>query len=114
MKKTDKILSDLFKKNMHKIEDESFTEKIINMHLLKQKWPVSKPFPNFGLLIIGISSVIISFGLILSLKIKIAIFDGFTFTELHGLILLLISLIFLFYTWIDSFITPKKKVTGNL
>lgn len=114
MKKTERILGDLLRKNMHKIEDESFTERIIALHLSKQNRFVSKPFPNFNLLIIGISSVIISIGLILSLKIKIAIFEGFTFTEQHGLILLLISLIFLISTWIDSFITPKKRVTSSI
>ena len=114
MKKTDRILSDLFKKNMHKIEDESFTERIINMHLLKQNKPVFKPFPNFGLLIIGISLVIISIGLIFSLKIKIALFEGFVFTEQYGLILLLISLIFLISIWIESLFTPKKRATSNV
>lgn len=114
MKKTDRILSDLFKKNMHKIEDESFTEKIINMHLSKQKIPVYKPFPNFGLLIIGISSVIISIGLIFSLKIKIALFEGFVFTEQYGLILLLISLIFLIFVWIENIITPNNRAAGYI
>jgi hypothetical protein len=114
MKKTDRILSDLFKKNMHKIEDDSFAERIINMHLSKKEKLIYKPFPNFGLLIIGISSVIISIGLLFSLKIKIALFEGFVFTEQYGLILLLISLIFLISTWIENFITPKKRATSNI
>jgi hypothetical protein len=114
MEKTDRILSDLLKKNMHKIEDELFTKRIINMHLSLQKKTVYKPFPNFSLLIIGISSVIISIGLIFSLKIKIVLFEGFVFTEQYGLILLLISLIFLISTWIENFITPKKRASSNI
>jgi len=113
MKKTEKILGDLLRKNMHKIEDESFTENIITLHLLKQKKSVPKPFPDLILLIIGISAVLISIGLILSIRINIEIFKGFTFTEQHGLILLIISLIFLISTWLDSFITPKKRVADS-
>jgi hypothetical protein len=60
MKKSDKILNDLFKKNMQKIEDDSFTERIINIHLSRQKKPIYKPFLNFDLIIIGISSVFIA------------------------------------------------------
>jgi len=114
MKTTERILGDLLRKNMHKIEDELFTKNIITLYLSKQNRSVSKPFPNFILLIIGILSVIISIGLILSLKTKIVISEGFTFTEQHGLILLLISLVFLIFIWIDSLITPKKRVTGSI
>jgi len=114
MKKTEKILGDLLRKNMHKIEDESFTENIITLHLSKQNKSVPKPFPDLILLIIGISSVLISIGLILSIKLNIELFKGFAFTEQHGLILLIISLIFLISTWIDSYITTKKRFTGSI
>lgn len=109
MNKSDKILSDLFKKNMQKIEDDSFTERIINLHLSKQKRPFYKPFKNFDLIIIGISSVLISIGLISSLITNTVLIKNLVFTEQHGLILLLISLIFLISVWIENFVSPKNK-----
>lgn len=114
MKKTDRILRDIFKNNLHKIDDESFTARIIEMHLSRQKKSAYKPFPNFGLLIIGLSSVIISIGLAFSLKIKISLLEGFNFKEQYGQILLIISLIFLISVWIENYLTPKNKPEDNI
>jgi cytochrome c biogenesis protein CcdA len=114
MKKSDKILNDLFKKNMQKIEDDSFTERIINIHLSRQKKPIYKPFLNFDLIIIGISSVFISIGLIFSIITKTILVENFVFTEQYGLILLLISLIFLISVWIENFIAPKNRVSNKI
>jgi hypothetical protein len=110
MKKSEKIISDSLKKNMHKIEDDSFTERIIKLHLTRLKNPVYKPFQNFGSLIIGISSVIISTGLILLTKIKIFSTDYFVLKEQYGSILLMISLIFLISNWIEFFPARKTKL----
>jgi hypothetical protein len=109
MEKSDKLIKDLLKKNMQKIEDVSFTEKIINMHLSKQQKPIYKPFLNFGSLIIGISCVIISIGFIIITRTDIFSLDDFVFNEQYGLILLIIALIFLIYNWIENFIAPKTK-----
>ena len=111
MKKSEKIISDSLKENMHKIEDDSFTERIIQLHLSSLKNPVYKPFLNFGSLIIGISSVIISIGLILLMRTNILSADYFVFKEQYGLILLMISLIFLISNWIEYFPAKKNKTT---
>lgn len=113
MEKSDKILSDLLKKNIKKIEDDSFTDRIIKIHLSRQNRPAFKPFINFDLLIIGISSVFISIGLIFSLFTKIELIENFAFTEQYGLIILLISLLFLIYSWIENFIVPKNKTADK-
>jgi hypothetical protein len=107
MKESDKIISDSLKKNMHKIEDDLFTERIIKLHLSSPKNPIYKPFHNFGSLIIGISLVIISIGLILLMKIKILSTEYFVFKEQYGSILLMISLIFLISNWIEF--SPAKN-----
>jgi len=101
MKESEKIISDSLKKNMHKIEDDSFTDKIIKLHLSSPKNSAYKPFLNFGSLIIGISSVIISIGLILLTRTNILSADYSLFKEQYGTILLMISLIFLIFNWIE-------------
>jgi len=114
MKESEKIISGSLRKNMHKIEDNLFTERIVKMHLSRQQNPVYKPFLNFGSLIIGISSVIISIGLILLMRTKILSVDYFIFKEQYGLILLIISLIFLISNWIEYFPATKNKITGKI
>jgi hypothetical protein len=114
MNKNDRILSDLIKKSMYRIEDESFTKDILRMHLSRQKKSTYKPFPNFGLLITGISSVIISIGLIISVKTKTELIKGFVLTEEYGLVLLVISLVFLVSVWMESFTTPKGNAPGKI
>jgi hypothetical protein len=114
MEKSDKLIKDLLKMNMQKIEDVSFNEIIINCHFNRQKKSIFKPFLNFGSLIFGISSVIISIGLILMTKTDIFLDDYFVFKEQYGLILLIVALIFLISNWIENFITPKNKITNSL
>jgi hypothetical protein len=106
MEESEKIISDVLIKNMHKIKDDSFTERIIKLHLSSLKNPVIKPFLNFGSLIIGISSVIFSIGLILLMRTKLLSDYHFVFNEQYGLILLIISLIFLVSNWIEY--SPAK------
>jgi hypothetical protein len=113
MKESEKFISDTLKKNMYKIDDDSFTERIVKTHISRQKNPIYKPFLNFGSLIAGISSVIISIGLILLMRTKILSFDYFVYKEQYGLILLIISLIFLISSWIEYSPAQKSKVTGK-
>jgi len=112
MEESEKIISDVLKKNMYKIEDDSFTERIIKLHLSNLKNPAIKPFLNFGSLIIGISSVIISIGLILLLRTKLLSDYHFVFKEQYGLILLMISLIFLVSNWIEY--SPANKTNSRM
>lgn len=114
MEESEKIISDSLKKNMHKIEDDSFTERIVKLHLSSLKNPVYKPFLNFGSLIIGISSVIISIGLILLIRTKNLSVDYFAIKEQYGLILLIISLIFLISNWIEYSPATKNKIIGKI
>jgi uncharacterized membrane protein len=110
MKEPDKIIRESFEKNMQKIEDGSFTERILKTHLSRQRIHILKPFRNLGPLLIGFSSVITSTGLVILFKTSNILIDNFEFKEQYGLILLLISLIFLISNWIDNFIAPKKRI----
>jgi|WetSurMetagenome_2_1015567.scaffolds.fasta_scaffold96566_2 hypothetical protein len=108
MEESDQIIKELLKKNMHKIEDDSFTGRIVKMHISKQQSPVYKPFLNFRSLIIGISFVIINIGFILLTRTNSLSVD-FEFNEQYALILLIISLIFLISTWFEDFTVRKGQ-----
>jgi hypothetical protein len=114
MKKEDSILSDRLKKIMFRIDDASFTQGIIRRHLTEQKKIDYKPFPGFGLLITGISAVIVSMGLILSIKTKTELIKGFAMTDEYGLVMLVVSLIFLVSVWMDSFIITQNHTRANI
>ena len=108
MKETDEQIKDALNISLTKLDDESFTKRIIDIHLSKQKSIIRKSFFNFPTIVIGLSSVIISIGLsyMISLNNKLVIFD-FTFSEQHGVILLLTSLLFVTYKWATDFLAFK-------
>lgn len=110
MKDYDNIIRASLKKNGETLEDSSFTLKIVNAHLSRKIISANNPFLNFGTLVIGIVLVIISAGLILLLKVYNIVIDSFVFTEQCGLILLLLSLIFLGSTLIGNLTIKKRQV----
>jgi cytochrome c biogenesis protein CcdA len=110
MKKSDKILSELLKKNILEIDDDSFTRRIVNIHLSTRKKTSYKPFLNFNILIVGISSVLISIGLVLSIITKTEAIENLVFKEQYGIVILIISLLFLIYFWVDDLIIPKQRM----
>jgi hypothetical protein len=109
MKRSDKIIRDILKKNIHRIEDDSFTERIIKIHLAAHKKPSFKPFFNFDLLVIGMLSVVISIGLVYSVIAKIELVQNLVIKEQYCLIILTLSLLFLIYFWLEDFISPNRR-----
>ncbi len=97
MKNSDDFIRVSLRKGMQKIDDDSFTDRIVEMHLSKKGQSEFKPFLNFGSLIIGISSLIISIGLILSIRISDQLLKSINLSEQDCFILFLLSLIFLIY-----------------
>jgi hypothetical protein len=112
MKKSEDIIKNSLRKDMQRINDDSFTDRIIEMHLSQERHVGYRPFLNFASLIIGISSVLISIGLILLVRVNNQLLiNSIDFSEQHGLILLSLSFIFLIYRWIEEFTAPKSVTT---
>lgn len=110
MKRQDDFIKKNLQSHMQRIDDDSFTDKIIEMHLAKKQNIRYKPFINFLSLIIGVSSVIICIGLILLIRENITAFEKIKLNEDHGLILLSVSLIFLIYKWLEGLLHPKTSI----
>ena len=110
MKRQDDFIKKNLQSHMQRIDDDSFTDKIIEMHLAKKQNIRYKPFINFLSLIIGVSSVIICIGLILLIRENITVFEKIKLNEDHGLILLSVSLIFLIYKWLEGLLHPKTSI----
>lgn len=114
MKNQDEIIKRSLQKRMQRIDDDLFAEKIVKQHL-SQKMQISpKPFLNFASLIVGLSFILISIGLILLVKTNNQIFKGIDFNEQHGLILFLLSLFYLIYIWIEEFTLHNKYGSKTL
>lgn len=100
----DKIKSALQSK-IQRIEDDSFTKKIVDTHLTRKQDIKYKPFFNFLSFIIGLSSLLFSVGLVLILRQNQSWFNDIGMAEQHGLILVLISIIYLMYKLAEEYTT---------
>jgi len=97
----DKIIKDLLREKMLKIDDPTFTEKIVDIHLSRKPVVHVKPFLGFGTLILGMVSVFLSLGLVLLDLTDSNILKN---DSTSGVILLSISLVFLTYKLLDELI----------
>jgi hypothetical protein len=114
MKAFDDQIRKALQKNMLRIDDESFTERIIKDHLSGKVVIQSKPFINFKSLVIGISLVIVSIGLIWFIGNTNLKFGTTVLNELHGLIIFSISILFLIFKWLEELFLSKTSFTNNL
>ena len=108
MKENNDYIKRALQSKMRRIDDDSFTRKIIDVHLIKNQSIKNKPFINFKSLIIGLSAVILSIGLFLLIRQNSEWISGIGLTENHGLILFVLSIIFLIYKWIEEFTAPNS------
>lgn len=114
MKNQHEIIRKTLQKGMQRIDDDLFADKIVKLHL-SQKMQISpRPFLSFASLIIGLSFILISIGLILLVKTNNQILKSIEFNEQHGFILFLLSLFFLIYTWIGEFTIHNKYDSKTL
>lgn len=104
MKEQDDLIRKSLQKSMPRIDDALFTDRIVAQHLAQRKHASPKPFFNFAQLIVGLAFVIFSVGLLLLLKTNNPIIESIQLKEQHGLILFLLSLIYLIYKWLEEFV----------
>lgn len=111
MKTNDDYIKKAFQQNMQRIEDDSFTNSIVTKHLADNKIIRTSAFINFLPMIIGLSTVILSIGLVVLSKQNSDWINEIGFTENHGLIILTISIIFLIYKLMEEFTAPNTQYT---
>jgi uncharacterized Tic20 family protein len=114
MKNQDEIIRKTLQKGMQRLDDELFAEKIVKQHLSQKVHNAPKPFLNFASLIIGLSFILISIGLMLLVKTNNQIFKSIGFSEQHGNILLMLSFLFSIYKWIEEFTIYHKFSNKHL
>jgi predicted neutral ceramidase superfamily lipid hydrolase len=106
MKAIDGDIKKALQDNIQGIDDSSFTDRIVAKHLADKKINYSL-FMNFLPMIIGLSAVILSIGLVVLSKQNNDLINDIGFTENHGLIVLLTSIIFLIFKMLEEFSAPK-------
>ncbi len=102
MKQHDKILKEVLQLKMEKLDDVSFTSKIVDLHLKLKEEKVIKPAFDFLSLIIGLISALICIGLALLISLDITI----GLNSQNIMILFLVSIIYLIYRLLNEIITP--------
>lgn len=108
MQEIDKDIKKALQTKMQRIEDDAFTKRIIDMHMAKKQDIKYRPFANFLSLIIGISTLISSIGFVYVLKQRYDWINEIGISEKHGLILIVISFIFLIYKLIEEITAPNR------
>ena len=114
MKNQDEIIRKTLQKRMQRLDDELFAEKIVKQHLSQKAQIEPKPFFNFASLIIGLSFILISIGLLLLVKTNNQIVRSIGFSEQHGYILFMLSFLFSIYKWIEEFTIYHKFSNKHL
>lgn len=101
MKEFENEIKSHVKANMSKIEDETFTSRVVSRHLLTRKEKIRKNYFNFEALIFWIVAVLIGIAL-LTMKLN----NETMFFEIqvkHCLILISLTLTALIYKWLEKF-----------
>jgi heme/copper-type cytochrome/quinol oxidase subunit 2 len=103
MKGQNEIIKEILQSKMEKLDDEQFTDRIVNLHLQK-KWKSEKRVSfDFISLILGLISTIVS--LVLGMLISFNLDIGLTLE--HVIILFSISVIYLIYKLLNEITTPN-------
>jgi len=108
MKEPEQIIRDILRENMKRVEDESFTENVIRQYLSKRRIKASGHFFNFASLIIGVSLVLISLGLVFIFRTETIVIENDILNERHGMILFSIALLFIIYKFLEEYIVISK------
>ena len=103
MKQKDKMLREVLQLNMEKLDDVSFTNKIVDLHLKVKEEKVIKPAFDFISLIFGLISALICIGLALLLSSDVTI----GLSSQNIMILFLVSIIYLIYRLLNEITTPN-------
>jgi NADH:ubiquinone oxidoreductase subunit 3 (subunit A) len=100
MKEFDNEIKKHIDESMSKIEDNSFTSKLVERHLLSRKEKESKSHFNFEALLFWIVSVLISVALLV-----LTVNNDIGFYEIqikHCLVLISVALTGLVYKWLET------------
>jgi len=108
MKAKDNDIKKALQENMPCIDDSLFTKNIVNKHLAEKKVFKNSTFTNFLPLIIGLSTMILSIGLILFIRQNNSWAFEMELTENHGLLLFMMSFILLLFKWAEGNTAPNK------
>ena len=109
MKTIDDNIKKALQDNIQRIDDNLFTDRILAKHLADKKIIKNSVFMNFLPMIIGLSTVILSIGLVVLMRQNNNWINEIGFTENHGMIILTISIIFLIYKLIEEFTAPNTR-----
>jgi hypothetical protein len=111
MKTIENDIKKVLQDNLQQIDDNSFTDRILAKHLADKKIIKNSVFLNFLPMIIGLSTVILSIGLVVFIRQNNHWIKEIGFTENHGLIVLLTSIIFLIFKILEEFTAPNNVYT---
>ena len=95
MKINDDDIKKALQHNIQCIEDNSFTNIIVEKHLADKKKIKNSSFINFLPMVMGLSTVFLSIGLVVFIKQNNDWINEIGFTENHGLLVLVISVIYI-------------------
>jgi fumarate reductase subunit C len=112
MKTIDDDIKKVLQENIQRINDDSFTDSILSKYLDDKKSIKNSVFMNFLPMIIGLSTLILSIGLVALIRYNNNWINEIGFTENHGLIILTISIIFLIYKLLEEFTAPNIANKG--
>ena len=93
MRANDDFIKNTIRDNIQRIDDDSFTKRIVENHLTKKQIIQVNPFANFLPLILGLSFLIISLGFVLLIRQNNDWITEIGLTENHGLIIFSLTLL---------------------
>ena len=102
------IIKKALQAKIQRIDDDMFTSNIVGEHLAKKKNIKGIQFNNFLNIIIGLSAVIMSTGIVLLIKQSNTWIKEIGLTENHGLLLLTLSFLFLIFKLMEEFFSSKS------
>lgn len=102
MKQKDKMLKQVLQLKMEKLDDVSFTNKIVELHLKLKENKVVKPTFDFLSLIFGLVSALICIGLTLLISSD----ESIGLSSQNIMILALVSIVYLIYRLLNEIIIP--------
>lgn len=105
MKQQNEIIKEVLQSKMEKLDDEQFTDRVVNLHLQSKKKSEKRISFDFNSLILGLISIIISLGLgmLISLDIDIGL------TMQHVIILFSLSVIYLIFKLLNEITAPNTQ-----
>ena len=107
MDKQDDKLKAYFKTYSSKIKDASFTEELIANYTLKKQRTRRRNVLALKSVVIGLCVLFASIGAIIYLEQNELKLDSFTITKNHGVIVLILSFIYVLHHWMMKLATQN-------